>query len=440
MNVTVENLSPCKKLLRFEVDAKEVDETFEGVLKEFQKEANLPGFRPGKAPREVVLRKYEKEIQDEAKRKLTADSYRKGVADQKITVIGRPELEDIQFSRGQNMQFAATVECAPDFELPEYRGLPAKREVAAVSDADIEKALTVLRTQQGTFATVDRPIQEGDIAVINYTGTCEGKPITDWAPVAKGLTEKKNFWIEVRPDAFIAGFAPQLVGAKAGDKRTVLVDFPADFVAKEVAGKKGMYDVEVVEAKERALPPLDDALAEKFGAKNVDNLREGVRRDLQNELNQRVRRSLRNQVVGELLNRVPMPDLPESLVEAETKMVVYQIVNDSQQRGVATEVIEQQKDSIYAAANQSAKNSIRADFLFGKVAQKEGITVSEQEVITRITALAHANQMTPQAFLKELQKRSGVGEIEMQLLREKVIDFLAEQAKIEDVVPQQPQV
>ena len=106
---------------------------------------------------------------------------------------------------------------------------------------------------------------------------------------------------------------------------------------------------------------------------------------------------------------------------------------------MAYEVIEYQKDSIYAAANQSAKNSIRADFLFGKISQKEGITVSEQEVVTRITALAHANQMTPQAFVKELQKRSGVGEIEMQLLREKVIDFLAEQAKVEDVVPEQPQ-
>ena len=104
----------------------------------------------------------------------------------------------------------------------------------------------------------------GDVAVVNYTGTCDGKPITEIAPTAKGLTEQKNFWVDIAPNAFIAGFAEQLIGAKAGDKRTVNVDFPADFVTKELQGKKGVYEVEIVEVKEKVSPPVDDELAKKL--------------------------------------------------------------------------------------------------------------------------------------------------------------------------------
>ena len=134
MNVTVENLAPCKKLVRVEVEAQKVDETFESVTKDFQKQAVLPGFRPGKAPRDMVLRKYEKDIQDEVKRKLISESYRKAVEEQKLDVLGYPDIEEIQFGRGQPLQFAATIETAPEFELPEYKGLPVKREARTVTD------------------------------------------------------------------------------------------------------------------------------------------------------------------------------------------------------------------------------------------------------------------------------------------------------------------
>ena len=221
MNVTVENLAPCKKLMRVEVEAQKVDETFEAVMKDFRREANLPGFRPGKAPKEMVLRKYDKDILEETKRKLISEAYRKAVEEQNLDVLGSPDIEEIQFSRGQPLQFAATIETAPEFELPEYKGLPVKREMQSVTEADVERALTLLRERQVGFTKVERPVQSGDIAVVNYTGTCEGKPITEFSPTAKGLTEAKNFWVEVTPNSFIPGFGEQLIGAQAGDKRTV---------------------------------------------------------------------------------------------------------------------------------------------------------------------------------------------------------------------------
>lgn len=435
MNVTVENLAPCKKLVRFEVEAKAVDDAFEKMAKDFIKEASLPGFRPGKAPKDMVLKKYEKEISDEVKKKLIGDTFRQGVKDQKLEVVGVPDLEEIQFARGQSLQFAATVETAPDFEVPEYRGLPAKREMATVTENDLQKALEALQGQQAKFDKVDRAVQQGDYAVVSYTGTSEGKPLTIIAPNARGLTEQKNFWVEVKPDSFIPGFAMQLEGAKAGDKRTVNIDFPADFVTPELAGKKATYEVEVVEVKERKVPAVDEEFAKSYGAESLEKLREGVRSDLQNELNLRQKRSIRGQLVKELLGKMTF-ELPETQVQQETRNVVYEIVSENQKRGIPKEVIDKQKDEIFNASTNTARERVKAAYVFQKIADKEGIRVSREELQGRIAILAQNYQMTPQKFMQELEKRDGLSEIYQQMTHEKVVDYLQEHAKIEDVQPQ----
>jgi trigger factor len=432
VNVTVENLAPCKKLLRVELDAKSVDEVFETITKDFQKQAALPGFRPGKAPRALVLKKYEADIKEEVKRKLIGDNYRKVLEEKKIPVIGYPDIEEIQFGRGQNLLFAATIETAPEFQLPEYKGLPAKREIKSVTDADIERALKLLAEQHMTFETVARELKMGDVAVVNYTGACDGKPITDTAPTAKGLTEQKNFWVDAAPGSFIPGFADQLIGAKAGDKRTVSVDFPADFVTKELAGKKGAFEVELAEVKEKVPPVIDDAFAKKFDAENLEKLREGVRRDLENELKYSQARAIRGQIVRGLLDRV-MFDLPESAVAHETRNVVYDLVRENSQRGVTREMIEKQKGEIYAAATNNAKERVKLAFLVQRIAEQEKITVSQEEVVKHAQSLAAMYRMPFEQFLKDLQKRNGVNELYDQVSQEKVLAFLEQNAKIEDV-------
>jgi trigger factor len=434
VNVTIENLAPCKKLVRIEVEVEKVNETFDSVTNDFRKHANLPGFRPGKAPKEMVVRKYEKDIQEEARRKLISDSYRKAVEEQKLDVLGQPDIEEIQFSRGQPLQFAATIETAPEFQLPDYKGLMVTREAKVVTDADVEKALTVLREQRIEFKDVDRAVQAGDIAVVNYTGTCEGKPITDIAPTAKGLTGKTNFWVEATPNSFIPGFADQLVGAQAGEKRTVNVDFPADFVTPQLAGKKGVYEVEVTQVKEKVLPPLDDALAKAYEAESLEKLRAGVRRDLENELNHKQSKTVRNQLVRTLLDRVNF-DLPASAVAQETRNVVFDIVQENAKRGVSRDVIEQQKEQIYSAATHGAKERVKVAFLMQKIAEKEDIKVSQEEIARRVQFLAGLYQIPADKFLKDLQKRNGLIEVYDQIMNEKVIDMLQQNAKIVDVPP-----
>ena len=432
MNISVENLAPCKKLLRVELDAKAVDEAFESITKDFQKQAALPGFRPGKAPRALVLKKYEVEIKDEVKRKLIGENYRKALEEKKISAISQPDIEEIQFGRGQNLQFAATIETAPEFQLPEYKGLPVKRETKSVTDEDVERALKLLAQQHMKFETVARELRMGDVAVVNYTGACDGKPITETAPTAKGLTEQKNFWVDIAPDTFIAGFAEQLIGAKAGDKRTVNLDFPADFVTKQLQNKKGVFEVEIVEVKEKVPPAVDDELAKKYGAENLEKLRAGVRVDLENELKHTQARAMRGQIIDALLAGANF-DLPETAVAHETRNVVYDLVRENSQRGVPRELIEKQKEEIYAAAARGAKERVKLAFLVQRIAEQEKIQVTQEEVLQRVQSLAAAYQIPPDKFIKDLQKRNGVNELYDQIAHEKVLNFLEINAKIENV-------
>ena len=433
MNVTVENLAACRRLVRVEVEAASVDSAFEQITSEFQREARFPGFRPGKAPRDLVSRTYAKQIEEEVKRKLISDNYRKALEEQKLRVVGNPDIEEIQFSRGQPLQFAATVEIAPDFELPDYKGIPVRRENQAVTEADVERAFDILRDRQATYKDVARPVQMGDFVVVNYSGTSEGKALTDFAPTAKGITQQKNFWLHVAsPDSFIPGFTEQLIGAQAGEHRTVTVTFPADFVASQLAGKTGVYDVEIVQVKEKALPELNDTLATSYGAENLEKLREGVRRDLQNELEFKQRRSVRNQIVRWLLDKVQF-ELPESVVLSETRNVVYDIVRENQERGVPKEAINEQKDEIYNVASNSAKERVRASFMLGRIAEREKIRVTDEELSQRIVHLAHQNQIKPEKLVKQLRERNGLGQIHEQILTAKVLDFLQLNAKVEEV-------
>jgi trigger factor len=433
VNVTVEDLGPCKKLLRVEVEPEKVEEMFVEISAGFQREARLPGFRPGKAPKEMVAKRYEKEIQDEVKQKLINEGFRKALKDNDYTYVGRPDVEEIQFGRGQAMQFTVTTEIAPQFELPEYKGLQAVRDSTRVSQEDIERALNLLAEQRTEYKTVSRELKTGDVAVVNYTGTSEGKPITEIAPTARGLTEKKNFWVTVDATSFIPGFGEQLAGMKAGDKRTVTVDFSADFAVPQLAGKKGVYEVELAEAKEKVAPAMDEAFAVAFGAENLDKLREGIRADLQNELNTKQSRAVRNQVAQALLDKVQIA-LPESLVEEETRAIVYNIVHENTQRGTPKEVIDAQTEQIYATAKAGAQQRVKAALIFRRVAEKEGVRVEQMDLLRRLQDMATQYKITADKLYKDMQKSGRLEELAQQILSEKVVDLLVQFARIEDSI------
>ena len=433
MNVSVEELGPCKKLLRVELEPAAVAAEFETVTREFMREVSLPGFRPGKAPRDRVVKTFAPKIEAEVRRKLTDQSFRKALEEQKLRPITSPDVEEGDFGRETGLKFTATFEVEPEFELPEYRGLSARRETRAVTDADVDGAIAGLRDQRGSFADVARPVQSADYVVVNFTGAVDGRPITELAPTARGLAEQKAYWLLIEPAHFIPGFTDQLIGAAAGEKRTVKVTFPADFVTSELAGKEAIYEVEIVQVKEKHLPPLDDGFAQGLGATDLNQLRTGVRADLERELQFRIRRAVRDQLVSALLEKVNF-ELPDVLVQHETRSVVYDIVRTNQERGVSKEAIDEKKDEIYSVASNSARERVKAMLLLSRIAEKENIRASREEIGRRVVALAEQHNVKPEKLVKDLQEKNGFGQIQDQIVTAKVLDFLELHGKIEDVV------
>jgi len=434
VNFTVEHLGPCKKLLKFDVPAEAVDASFEEVADQYRRQAQLPGFRPGRSPKHLILKSFGPRIERESRHQLVGKHFDAAVKQEKFRVIGEPIIEDIQFEKGKPFQFAATIEIVPEFELPEYKGIEVKRETRIVTDADIERALNVLRDERAAFEDVERPVQDGDFVVVDYQGTSEGKPLTEFAPTARGLTEKKDFWMYVAKDSFIPGFTEQLIGANIGETRSVSVQFPEDFVSKPLSGKKGDYQVTLRGVKVKKLPSLDDEFAKQFGAEDLLKLRDGVRADLENEAAYKRKQLVRDQLVGHLLSRVEF-ELPEAVVQATTKSVVYDIVKENQERGLSKDALDQQKNEIYNFANKSAKERVKTAFILGRIAEKESIKATDEEITHRILMMARQNGIKPERLVKQLQERDAITEIRQQIANSKVLDFLELNAKVEELLP-----
>lgn len=421
-------------MLKVAVDAKAVDEAFEKMTTEFQRGVKLPGFRPGKVPKEIITRNFAKDLESEVRRKIVNESYKQALQEHKLHVVGSPDVKEGDFTRSKDFTFDITVETAPEFELPDYKGLEVKKEIRTVSDEDVERALVVLRERSANYNDVDRAAREGDIVVVTYTATSEGRPLTDFAPTARGLTRQENFWMEIKPGHFVPGFTEQLIGAVKADKRTVKVTFPPDFVSQPLSGKEAVYEVEIVQVKEKNLPDITDEFAKQWGAESAEKLKEGVRKDLEQELTSKIRTNTRTQLVQAISQKVQC-ELPESLVQGETRNVIYNIVAENQQRGVAKENIEEKKDEIFNYASQNAKEKLKVAFLFGRIAEKENIRVTREEVTRQVLYMAQQREMKPEKFIKELEKNNGFARIQEDILMSKVVDFLEQNAKIEEVTP-----
>ena len=434
MEVTITDLSPCKKQLRIEIDAETVNAKFDAVAKDFRRHAHLPGFRPGKAPLANVMRSYGDKIGEEAKRTLMSDSYAKALKENELRPVIMPEVEELQFGHGKPFQYLATLEVTPAFEMPEYIGIEVEKERRSVNDADIAKALDTLREQRVSYADMDRPAVEEDFIVVNFTGTIDDKPITDLIKVARGLTEQKNFWLHKTQNPLIPGTVEALIGSSKGDKKTVTVTIPDDFVYEEIVGKEAKYEIEVVQVKEKSLPELDDKFAKGFGAESMDKLREGVENDLKNELEYSKKKSIRNQCVDKLLGAVNC-DLPETIVNEATRAAVHNIVQQNHERGVGKEIIEENKDKIYANAKTDAEVRVKANYILSKIAEKEGIKVTDQELSRQVAAIAAQQKVKPQKLAQQLKDNGTIYQVQEEIMNAKVIDLLEEKAKVTEIDP-----
>jgi trigger factor len=443
VNVKVEiiELAPCKKQLRFELPAEDVDAAFAKVTSTFRKQANLPGYRKGKAPEAKVAAQFADKIQDQVREQLLNDCYRKGLEDNKIRPLLQPEVEEVNFKRGEALNFLATVETAPDFEMPEYKGLPAKKPKLEVADADVDNALNKLREGRAEYKEQERGTQAGDYVVVSFTGTSDGKPLTDFSPTARGMTKQENFPLHVHADEhdhFIPGFTKQLIGAKPGEERTVTVTIPDEFPSQpKLQGLNVIYEVKVMQVKEKVLPELTDEFAKSWEAESVEKLREGVRDDLKSNQEGEAMRVVRAQVHEELMKKVSFA-VPEPVQQNELRIVVESMVRTRRAGGASEEDIEKAKEQITAEANPIAMDRARWFFIHPLIAETEKVEVSREEVLRVIAMQAQQMGKDPQQHVKELADNNQISAIQNQIREQKVIELIAEHAEIELVDPPEP--
>lgn len=430
MNVKVENAGPCRKTLRIEVAADQVTAEYEKVLALYAQSARIPGFRPGKAPRDLVKRRYAKEIEEEIKERLIPDGYHAALQQEKLDPVAILGVHDVVFNLGQPMTFSVTLDIPPDFTLPAYKGMAVEGKKVEVADKDVDEALNSVVEQNARWQDVaGRAVQRGDLVQIDYEGFCDNKPVEGLAPKAAGLGKGKDFWMLADDNAFLPGFADGLTGAKIGEKRQVMVDFAADFVEKAVAGRKATYFVDVKALREKKLPTLDDELAKSLGMGSADELKARVREDLLKHREEQEKGRRKGEIMKALLEATKL-DVPESVVAQETRDAVYDLVRQNSYRGVSREQIEENKDKIFEQASRSASEKVKLRYILHRIAEQEKVETSPEEVSARIAEMAAQYNVTPPEFRAELEKRNALDGLAEDIRVNKTLDFLLAQAKI----------
>lgn len=433
MNVVVEPLPNCLATLRVEVEPEKVSETRDAVAREFGQFARIAGYRPGKAPRAVIERKYKKEIAAELEKKLLTESTRQAIAEQKLRVLQLASIEDVQISDDNKMSFTATVVTQPQFDVPTYKEIEVQVRSTEVTDAEIEESIENLRDQASDFTDLkeDRGAQMEDFIVVDYTGTIDGKSVHEVFPKAgKPLSGNKDFWIKMTEEAFFPGFCAALLGAKPGETRKFDVEVPADFPVEGMSGQKVSYEVTLHSIKEKQLPELNDEFADSVvSGKTLAELREMAREELGRQKVSAVEEAKRNQVMKHLLTQVEC-ELPQSLVRQETQRILSEIVRENQSRGVTEEVLRENQKELLGAAAQSARERLKGTFILTRIAEIEGIKVSREEFFGRVAMLAQRYEMPFEKMLKELEKQNAIDGINEEILSGKVLDFLVSSASV----------
>jgi trigger factor len=432
MNVEVDTLPNCLATLRVEVPSEKVTPVWDTVAREFSQYAKLPGFRPGKVPRNVIELKFKKQIREEVQQKVMTQSVREAIAEKKLRVLSIENVEDVEFADDKALRYTATVVTAPEFEIPEYKGIAVEAKPTTVTDEEVNEAVENLRERSADFNDVaDRGLQMDDYAVIDYTGTIDGKLVQDvFEKAGKPLSTGADFWIRMTGEAFFPGFTGKLIDAKVGETREFDIEVPADFVLKEMAAQKIHYVVTVKGVKQKVLPELNDEFAGKvIEGKTLAELRDLIKADLAKQKEIDADRDRKNQIMAHLLSKVEC-ELPQGLVRNEARRIMSEIVRENQARGVPDEALKENEKDIVGSATQSAKDRLKGTFILVRIAEQEKIAVTKSEFDQRIAMLAARHGMPLDKIKSQLAESGGLDQIEEEILTGKVLDFLASNASV----------
>lgn len=440
MNIVTEIINNTRRKLIVSIPREKIEDEEKNLLKIFIKDNRIPGFRPGKAPVDLIKKHYQKPLQEELKRKLISQAYSTVIKDSDFDVYGLVEIQDKTLMEVEDEpKVTFIVNIVPAFELPDYKAITLNHFDMEVKEEEISNILDMLRKQYADFKEKEGPAMEGDYVQVSYEGKVGEQPIAELAP-DKPLWGKQEYaWEEAgtfkedvptdqqfRVKAIVKG----LVDMKAGDEKTVEQLFPEDFFIKELAGKTGTYSINVHGVRERTLPEWNEDLFKKLKVESLEKLREEIINNLKANKERQKKHQYQNEVIEALKKECDFP-IPENAVENEAQYLRVETTQKNLQRGVPKEEIEKHSEEIINDSQKGASGNIRLRYILSHIAKKENIKASEEDLTKYIKTQSAMKKTSPEKMGKELAKdKEQLNRVCESIVLNKTLDFIVSQAKV----------
>lgn len=418
MQTSLRETGPWQRTLDIEVPVDEVERRIDDVARAFQRRANLPGFRKGKAPLDIVRQQFAPAIEQQFLEDAIPDLTNRAVDEQNLSPVVPPLVRNVRFTPGQPLTFEAQVEIRPEVTAKDYRKLPGVRRVREIGDVDVDRVLGELREESAVFADLDRAAERGDVVLLDSQRV---------DPNGRRLpgTRLKSRRIQLGAPEMLPELENALLGAEAGQERTFEMTYPDDYQNQELAGQKIRYVVKIRKIQEKKLRPLDDNLArEVFHLESLEELRARVRSNLEQEEATRMRRELEGSVSEALVQRNTV-ELPGRLIEWTLDRVIHEATGHR-------EVPEDLRRDLATRYRPGVERSLKREVLLAAIARQENLEVGDEEVSEEIDRMARAeprNAARIRARYQSAEPRQGLRE---SLLERKALDWLIAEADVKD--------
>ena len=426
VTTTVEELPESRVRVQAEVTPEEIERRLSQAARSLGKSLRVPGFRAGKVPPPVIIKRVGREaVLDEAVRDSLGRWYSAAIDAARIVPIGEPDIDlgDLP-PEGEPLKFSIEIGVRPQATLGEYRGLEVAREEPGVADEKIDEELDSLRERTAKLETVERPAATGDFVVMDFLGTKDGVPF----PGGEG----RDQMVELGSERLVPGFEEQLVGAAAGEERTVELTFPEEYGAEELAGADASFAVTVKEVKEKQLPALDDDFASDQGFDTMDELRADIRERLAGTESERIDAEFREHVLDAAVAGATV-EVPDALVEARAKEMWEEMAHSLSHQGIQKEMYLQisgkTEEEIVEGGKPDAETALKREAVLAAVVEAEGISPSEDEILEAVTPTAQREGTSPKKLVERLKSAGRLETLEQDLATRKALDLLTETAK-----------
>ena len=426
MNCKVEKTKNANEVkLEITIEAEKFENAMKKVYFQNAKYFNIPGFRKGKAPMNIVEKYYGAEIfYEDAFNDVATEYYDKALEENKIEAVSRPEVDVIQMEKGKDLIFTATVQTKPEVELGKYKGVEIKKVEYPVEDKDVEHELGHMQEHNSRLVSIDdRELQNGDIATIDFEGFVDG--------VAFEGGKAENHELEIGSGAFIPGFEDQLVGMKIDDEKEIKVTFPKEYFSKDLAGKEAMFKVKLHEIKKKELPELDDEFAKDVSEfDTLDELKASIKERLQKSNEQRAKYEIEENAIKEVCKNVKV-DIPSGMIEMEVTHMMkdfeqrlsYQGLNMQQYLKMIGKTDEEMKKEYEPQAIEGIKSRLTLEAII----KAEKIQATEEEIKEKMEEMAKSYGKK----VEEISDNENLKNyIEEGIETEKAIDYIVKNAKI----------